>query len=103
MQRPPRPIGDVPPNATVRKYLGYAGIAAIIALVVAVIIGACGIFIYSLSSPEAYVAVERWKAIIGYGSIPVIAVLIGGVLLIDKMRSAHRRRQRERAQKAPQR
>lgn len=54
---------------------------------VAVSVLAFWAFFYSLSSPEAYVEVERWKAIIGYGvGIPLMVALIALTAILNRKR-----------------
>ncbi len=96
MKMAPKPLA-APARSSSRKWLANAGIVAAVLLVVALIIGACGIYIYSLTSPEAYVQVERWKAILGYGSYAALLLLIGGVWLIDRAQRAWRRRRANQA------
>ena len=52
--------------------VGAGSIAAL-----ALIVGSFWVYFYSLTSPEAYVAVQRWEAIIGYGiGLPIMIAII---------------------------
>lgn len=69
-----------------RKAMVNAGLVLLGIALIAVVIGAFWAQFYSLSSPEAYVEVERWKAIIGYSFGAVALIVILGVALFYRDR-----------------
>ena len=75
---------------SILKMLRLAGFTALGCLFAVIVVGAFWLEWYSLSSPEAYIAVRSWELIIGSCSLPILVLGMFAVWLYAKW--ADRRR-----------